>query len=103
MYAVICSGGKQYRVVEGQVLKLEKLEAEAGAQINFDKILMVAQGETIRVGKPYVDGCKVLASVTGQGRHKKIHIVKFRRRKHHQKQTGHRQYYTEVKIEKIEA
>ncbi len=103
MHAVILSGARQYRVAEGQTLKLELLEAEVGSTIDFDKILMVTKGETIQIGKPYVNGCKVVASVVGQGRHKKIHIMKFRRRKHHQKQMGHRQYFTEVKIEKIEA
>jgi large subunit ribosomal protein L21 len=103
MHAVILSGARQYRVTEGQTLKLELLEAEVGSSVNFDKVLMVTQGETIQIGKPYLNGCKVIASVIGQGRHKKIHIMKFRRRKHHQKQMGHRQYFTEVKIEKIEA
>lgn len=101
MYAVITSGGRQYRVMEGQTLKLEKLEADVGATVNFDQVLMVANGDKIQLGQPFVSGCKVAASVIGQGRHKKIHIMKFRRRKHHQKQMGHRQYFTEVKIEKI--
>jgi large subunit ribosomal protein L21 len=103
MHAVILSGARQYRVAEGQTLKLELLDAEVGSKVDFDKILMVTNGDTTRIGKPYVDGCKVVASVIGQGRHKKIHIIKFKRRKHHQKQMGHRQYFTEVKIEKIEA
>jgi large subunit ribosomal protein L21 len=100
MHAVILSGARQYRVEEGQKLKLELLEAEVGSTVDF-KVLMVTQGDTIQIGKPFVDGGKVVASVIGQGRHKKIHIMKFRRRKHHQKQMGHRQYFTEVKIEKI--
>ena len=103
MYAVITSGGKQFRVEEGQTLKLEKLTADVGSKISFDEVLMVANGDAIQVGLPFVKGVKVAASVVSQGRHKKIHIMKFRRRKHHQKQTGHRQYFTEVKIEKIEA
>jgi large subunit ribosomal protein L21 len=103
MYAVITSGGKQFRVEEGQTLKLEKLTADVGSKITFDDVLMVANGDAIQVGLPFVKGVKVAASVVSQGRHKKIHIMKFRRRKHHQKQTGHRQYFTEVKIEKIEA
>jgi large subunit ribosomal protein L21 len=103
MYAVITSGGKQFRVEEGQTLKLEKLTADVGSKITFDDVLMVANGDAIQVGVPFVKGVKVAASVVSQGRHKKIHIMKFRRRKHHQKQTGHRQYFTEVKIEKIEA
>jgi len=103
MYAVITSGGKQYRVIEGQTLKLEKLPAEVGSAIDFDKVLMIASGDDIKIGKPFVDGSKVVASVVSHGRHDKIHIMKFRRRKHHQKQMGHRQYFTEVKITAIQA
>lgn len=103
MYAVITSGGKQYRVIEGQTLKLEKLLYDVGAAFNFDQILMVANGDDIKVGKPYVEGSKVVASVIAHGRRDKIRIVKFRRRKHHRKQMGHRQYYTEVKITQIQA
>lgn len=103
MYAVILSGGKQYRVQEGDTLKLESLPEEVGSEVNFDKILMVGEGESVKMGKPYLDGCKVSATVVSQGRHKKIHIVKFRRRKHHEKWQGHRQNYTEVKITQIEA
>lgn len=102
MYAVIKSGGKQYRVREGETLKLEKLELEVGASINFDQILMVAAGDAITVGDPYVANAKIQAEVVSQGRHKKIKIVKFRRRKHSMTQRGHRQYFTEVKIIKIE-
>jgi len=102
MYAVIRSGGKQYRVMEGQTLKLEKLDVSPGATVDFDQVLMVANGGDIKIGQPFLKGCKVAASVISQGRHEKIRIMKFRRRKHHQKETGHRQYFTEVKIEKIE-
>lgn len=101
MYAVINSGGKQYRVTEGQTLKLEKMTAEAGATIHFDKILMIVNGDDIKIGKPWLDGIKVAASIVSHGRHKKIRIVKFKRRKHHMKQMGHRQDYTEVKITQI--
>jgi large subunit ribosomal protein L21 len=101
MYAVIKSGGKQYRVIEGQTLKLEKIEAEVGANINFEEVLMIANGDNIQVGNPLVKGGKVTASVVSHGRREKIHIIKFRRRKHHQKSMGHRQYFTEVKITKI--
>ena len=101
MYAVIVSGGQQYRVMEGQTLKLEKLAVDIGSSVDFDKVLMIANGDDVKVGKPYIAGSKVAASVIGQGRHKKIHIMKFKRRKHHQKQMGHRQSFTEVKIEKI--
>ena len=101
MYAVITSGGQQFRVAEGQTLKVEKLDAEIGATVDFTNVLMVVNGDDIQVGKPYLTGCKVAASVVNQGRHKKIYILKFKRRKHHQKQMGHRQYFTEIKIEKI--
>ncbi len=101
MYAVIVSGGKQHRVVEGETLKLEKLPEEVGAIIDFDRVLMVVNGADIKVGKPNLDGAKVSAEIVSHGRHKKIHIVKFKRRKHHRKQMGHRQYYTEVKITAI--
>lgn len=102
-YAVVVSGGKQHRVVEGETLKLEKLPLEVGSTVEFDQILMVANGDDIKIGLPLVKGAKVSASVISQGRHKKVRIVKFRRRKHHQKSMGHRQYFTEVKIEKIVA
>ncbi len=98
MYAVIESGGKQHRVIEGETLKLEKIEVATGESIEFDKVLMVGEGEGARIGAPYVDGGKVTAEVIAQGRHKKIKIMKFRRRKHSMKQAGHRQWYTEVKI-----
>jgi len=98
MYAVIVSGGKQYRVQEGMSLKLEKIEAEVGKSINFDKVLMVADGDKISIGEPVVKGAKVTAEILAQGRHKKVKILKFKRRKHHMKQMGHRQWFTEVKI-----
>jgi large subunit ribosomal protein L21 len=100
-YAVIVSGGKQHRVIEGETLKLEKIDLDVGSAVEFDQVLMVANGDDIKVGVPYLDGSTVKASVISQGRHKKIRIVKFKRRKHHQKEMGHRQYYTEVKIEQI--
>ncbi len=98
MYAVIQSGGKQHRVKEGQTIKLEKLDVETGATVDFDKVLMVGSGEDIKVGAPYVDGAKVTAEVVAHGRHKKVQIIKFKRRKHHMKRMGHRQWFTEVKI-----
>lgn len=101
MYAVIVSGGKQYRVIEGQTLKLEKLIAEVGSDINISEVLMIANGDNIQIGKPYVTGSKVVASIVSHGRRDKIRIVKFRRRKHHRKQMGHRQHYTEIKITQI--
>ncbi|WP_097462285.1 50S ribosomal protein L21 [Mangrovitalea sediminis] len=98
MYAVIVSGGKQHRVTEGETLKLEKIEVETGGTVEFDRVLLVANGDDVKVGTPVVDGAKVTAEVVGHGRHDKVKIIKFRRRKHHMKQMGHRQWYTEVKI-----
>lgn len=98
MYAVIESGGKQHRVIEGETLKLEKIDVATGETVEFDKVLMVGEGEGVNIGAPYVEGGKVTAEVIAQGRHKKVKIVKFRRRKHSMKQAGHRQWYTEVKI-----
>lgn len=103
MYAVIESGGKQHRVSEGDVVKLELLTAEPGQVIDFEKVLFVSNDGDLKIGAPYVDGGKVSAEVVTHGRHKKIKIVKFNRRKHHQKETGHRQWYTEVKITAISA
>jgi len=103
MYAVIKTGGKQYRVSEGETLKVEKLGAEEGGSVEFDQVLMVADGDDIKVGAPLVDGGKVTATVVSNGRGKKVKIIKFRRRKHHRKQMGHRQSYTEIKIDSISA
>ncbi len=103
MYAVIKTGGKQYRVSEGETLKVEKLGAEEGGSVEFDQVLMVADGDDIKVGAPLVDGGKVTATVLSNGRGKKVKIIKFRRRKHHRKQMGHRQSYTEIKIDSISA
>ncbi len=101
MYAVIASGGKQHRVSEGDIIKLEKLDAEAGAKVSFDNVLLLNDGKTTKIGTPYLDKVTVTAEVLEQGRHKKIHVLKFKRRKQHMKQMGHRQDYTEVKITKI--
>jgi large subunit ribosomal protein L21 len=103
MYAVIVTGGKQYKVTEGQVLKIEKLAIDEGAKVEFDQVLMVGQEGDMKVGTPHVEGAKVSAEVVSQGRAKKIRIIKFKRRKHHMKQMGHRQYFTEVKITGINA
>ncbi|WP_456296628.1 50S ribosomal protein L21 [Vibrio sp. AK197] len=103
MYAVFQSGGKQHRVSEGQTLRLEKLDVETGATVEFDKVLLVANGEEITVGAPLVAGGKVTAKVVQHGRGDKVKIVKFRRRKHSRKQQGHRQWFTEVKITGINA
>lgn len=98
MYAIIATGGKQYRVAEGDLLRIEKLEAEVGSEVVFDRVLMVGSGDDVRVGAPLVDGGSVTATVETHGRGDKVRIVKFRRRKHYRKQMGHRQYYTAVRI-----
>ncbi|MGR6980667.1 50S ribosomal protein L21 [Testudinibacter sp. P27/CKL/0425] len=103
MYAVFQSGGKQHRVSEGQVVRLEKLEIATGETVEFDSVLMVVNGEDIKIGAPLVDGGKVVAEVVAHGRGDKVKIVKFRRRKHSRKQQGHRQWFTEVKITGISA
>ena len=103
MYAVIATGGKQYRVSEGAVLRVEKLEAEPGADVEFDKVLLVGAGQDVTVGTPFVEGGKVLATVQGHGRGDKVRIVKFRRRKHYLRQGTHRQPYTEIKVTSIVA
>ncbi|PID66418.1 MAG: 50S ribosomal protein L21 [Gammaproteobacteria bacterium] len=101
MYAVIKTGGKQYRVKEGQVIRVETLRAEEGDTVDFSEVLMLADGDDIKIGAPTVKGAKVSAKVLEHGRHKKIDIIKFKRRKHHMKRQGHRQNYTAVRIESI--
>lgn len=101
MYAVIKTGGKQYRVKEGDIIKLELLPDEVGNEISFSEVLMLADGDKMTWGTPLVAKASVKAQVLEHGRHKKIKIIKFRRRKHHMKQMGHRQYYTQVKITAI--
>jgi large subunit ribosomal protein L21 len=103
MYAVIKSGGKQHRVIQGETLKVELLNAEVGQSINIADVLMVVNGTDIKIGTPVVAGAAVTAEVVSHGRHDKVRIVKFRRRKHYRKQAGHRQYYTELKITSISA
>lgn len=98
MYAVIKTGGKQYRVAEGQTLKVEKLDVAEGASVEFDTVLMIADGDQIKLGAPYVEGARVSATVKSQGRGPKIRIIKFRRRKHYRKTQGHRQSFTELRI-----
>lgn len=103
MFAVFKSGGKQHKVAEGDLIKLEKLDVETGGTIEFDQVLMVANGDDVKVGAPLVAGGKITAEVVAHGRGAKIRIVKFRRRKHYRKQAGHRQWYTQVKITGISA
>ncbi|HEY5719079.1 MAG TPA: 50S ribosomal protein L21 [Gammaproteobacteria bacterium] len=103
MYAVIATGGKQYRVNEGTVVRVEKLDAEAGASVEFDKVLVVGEGADVAIGAPYVSGARVTATVQAHGQADKVGIVKFRRRKHYLRQKGHRQPYTEIKVTGISA
>jgi large subunit ribosomal protein L21 len=104
MYAVIKTGGKQYRVSSGEKLKIELLgDAEVGSQIDLDQVLVVADGDNVTFGRPMIVGAKVVATVLSHGRHDKVKIFKMRRRKHYQKHQGHRQHYTEVRIETISA
>ncbi|MGC1181775.1 50S ribosomal protein L21 [Legionella sp.] len=101
MYAVIKTGGKQYTVKEGDVLKIELLPEDIGNEIKFEEVLMFADGDEVVCGTPFVAKALVKAQVLDHGRHKKVKIIKFRRRKHHMKQMGHRQYYSQVKITAI--
>ena len=103
MYAVIKTGGKQYRVCAGQKLKVEQIPAEVGAEITLDPVLMVGEGESVKVGAPLVAGASVKCTVVSHGRHDKVKIFKMRRRKHYQKHLGHRQNYTELRIDTIAA
>ena len=103
MYAVIVSGGKQYKVAEGESVQVEKIDAEEGSSIDIDKVLMVADGDNVKIGAPYVEGGKVTAKVKAHGKGKKVTIIKFRRRKHSRKKQGHRQLFTELEITGISA
>lgn len=103
MYAVIKTGGKQYRVSSGEKIKVEQLTADVGSQVTLDKVLMVADGDKVSIGQPLVQGAKVQATVVAHGRGDKVHIFKLRRRKHSKKQQGHRQNYTEIQINEISA
>ncbi|MCC6212057.1 MAG: 50S ribosomal protein L21 [Burkholderiales bacterium] len=101
MYAVFQTGGKQYRVKSGEQLKIEALPADVGAAVSFDRILMLGEGEGVRVGAPFLDGAKIKATVIAQARGEKLRIFKLRRRKHYAKTQGHRQSFTEVRIDEI--
>jgi large subunit ribosomal protein L21 len=103
MYAVIATGGKQYRVEKGTVLQIEKLEGEAGSTVEFGDVLLIGDGDSIKVGSPLIKGGKVTATVEKHGKGEKKVIVKFRRRKHYLRQGTHRQHYTQVKITDISA
>ncbi|AMO38865.1 MULTISPECIES: 50S ribosomal protein L21 [Thauera] len=103
MYAVIKTGGKQYRVAAGEKIKVEQIPADVGSEITIDQVFMVGEGESVKIGTPVVAGASVKATVVSHGRHDKIKIFKMRRRKHYQKHQGHRQNYTELRIEAISA
>jgi large subunit ribosomal protein L21 len=101
MYAVIKTGGKQYKVAAGEKLKIEQIPADVGSEITIDQVLAVGEGESLKFGEPLVSGAAVKATVISQGRHDKVKIFKMRRRKHYQKRQGHRQNYTELQIVSI--
>ncbi|HTQ76902.1 MAG TPA: 50S ribosomal protein L21 [Burkholderiales bacterium] len=101
MFAVIQTGGKQYRVKSGEQVRVEALAADVGAAVSFDRVLLLGEGDGVRVGAPFVSGAAVRATVVSHGRGDKLHIFKLRRRKHYQKSQGHRQSYTEVRIDEI--
>lgn len=103
MFAVVKTGGKQYRVTEGLILRVEKIEAEEGATIELSEVLMLSDGAAVAIGTPSIAGAVVTAEVRSQARTRKIEIIKFRRRKHYRKRQGHRQHFTELKIISIKA
>ena len=103
MYAVIKTGGKQYRVAAGEKIKVEQIPADVGSEITIDQVFMVGEGEAVKIGTPVVTGATVKATVVSHGRHDKVKIFKMRRRKHYQKRQGHRQNYTELRIDTIAA
>ncbi|NNJ64160.1 MAG: 50S ribosomal protein L21 [Xanthomonadales bacterium] len=103
MYAIFKTGGKQYRATTGDVIKVEKLDAEKGATVELDQVLMIGEGEDVKIGTPYLEGGKVTATVVDHGRRDKIKVIKFKRRKNYRKQMGHRQYFTQIEITGIDA
>jgi large subunit ribosomal protein L21 len=103
MYAVFETGGKQYRATTGDKIKVEKIEAEKGSTVELDKVLMVGEGQDVKIGTPFLEGGKVTVKVLDHGRGDKVKIIKFKRRKHHLKRMGHRQYFTQIEITGINA
>ncbi|MGH6635086.1 MAG: 50S ribosomal protein L21 [Gammaproteobacteria bacterium] len=101
MYAIIEEGGKQYKVAEGHTFRTEKLAAETGSELKLARVLMLVDNGTVRTGSPHIEGALVMVRVEGHGRHEKIKIIKFKRRKHHRKRMGHRQYFTELRVTQI--
>jgi large subunit ribosomal protein L21 len=103
MYAVVATGGKQYKVEEGEILRVEKLTGEIGSQVAFDQVLMLSDGENVKIGQPVLEGVQVKGHIIEQGKHKKILVFKYKRRKRYRRKQGHRQLFTAVKIDAIEA
>jgi len=103
MYAVIATGGKQYKVTKGETLRVEKLDGDEGSTVKLDNVLMVADGDKVSVGTPTLDKASVMAKIMAHGRGDKVEIIKFRRRKHSRTQAGHRQSYTEIEVTDIKA
>ncbi len=101
MYAVIKTGGKQYRVAAGEKIKIEQITADVGQEVILDQVLAVGIGAELKVGTPFVEGARVMAKVLAQGKHDKVRIFKMRRRKHYQKRQGHRQTFTEIEISAV--
>jgi large subunit ribosomal protein L21 len=102
MYAVIKACGKQYRVAQGDEVKFEKLQGEVGDSVTFEHVLLTSDGENVRIGQPYIEDSKVIGRIARQGKHKKIIVFKYKRRKGYRRKRGHRQHFTLVKIENIE-
>lgn len=103
MYAVVATGGKQYKVEAGEILRVEKLQGDVGAQVAFDEVLLLADGENVKVGQPMVQGATVKGHIVEQGKNKKILVFKYKRRKRYRRKQGHRQLYTAIQIDAIEA
>jgi large subunit ribosomal protein L21 len=103
MYAVVATGGKQYKVAEGDILRIEKINGELGSAVAFDKVLLLSDGENVKIGQPDVEGATVHGQIVDQGKSKKIIVFKYKRRKRYRRKQGHRQPYTAVRIDRIEA
>jgi large subunit ribosomal protein L21 len=103
MYAVVATGGKQYRVETGEILRVEKLAGDVGAEIAFDQVLMLGDGEAVRIGQPVLEGASVKGHIVEQGKSKKVLVFKYKRRKRYRRKQGHRQLFTAVKIDSIDA
>ncbi len=103
MYAIVHTGGKQYKIRQGDVLRVEKIPGEVGSSVSFDRVLMLSDGENVTIGRPVLDNVAVEGHIVGQGKAKKIIVFKYKKRKRYRRKRGHRQQYTEIKIDRIEA